>query len=292
MMEYKLKRDYQLNPLQILPRENHGGIIREKPYKEDLESLLSNYSLSELSKYFNVNEKTIRKWKKYFGIKTNWKSIRNHARDTYKEVNGEDLYIHNQQKSRKTKSIVYGDETYNNRNKSKLTCLEKYGKEHYLQSQQYKDLYKNKEWYKTIRKKIDATKKINKSFTESKEELEIYNCLKSIFSDVIRQYKSENYPFLCDFYIPSIDTYIEYQGYWMHGKEPYINSIQQKEIVEKWKIKNTPQYLRAIRYWTVMDVEKRNIALKNKLNYLEFFNKEQFYIWFNKVMHEHNLGIV
>jgi len=29
------------------------------------------------------------------------------------------------------------------------------------------------------------------------------------YSEVIRQYRSEKYPFFCDFYIPCLDLYIE-----------------------------------------------------------------------------------
>ena len=39
--------------------------------------------------------------------------------------------------------------------------------------------------------------------------------------DIIRQYNSERYPFSCDFYIKSLDVFIEYQGFWSHNVHPY-----------------------------------------------------------------------
>ena len=92
---------------------------------------------------------------------------------------------------------------------------------------------------------------------------------------------SEEYPFPCDFYIPSIDTYIEYQGFWTHGKEPYIGSEEQKNVLNLWKNKNSTQYKRAIKTWTIEDIKKREIAIQNNLNWLEFFNMNQFMHWFN-----------
>ena len=284
MIEFNLKRNYKDNPLKLVPREKFGGLILEKPYKEDLEYLISlSLSLKELSEYFNVNEKTVRKWKKFYNIKTNWVGIRNNARKTYKNINNIDLYDHNKIKSKTTKLKKYNDENYNNRNKAKQKCLEKYGVEYFLQSKKYKDLYKDKDWYKQIRTKIDNTKRNNKSFTNSKEETEIYEILKTKFLDVKRQYKNDLYPYSCDFYIPSIDTYIEYQGYWMHGKEPYIGTEEQQDIIKKWKEKGTSQYLRAVKYWSEDDVKKRNDAKVNNIKLLEFFNRDQFKKWFNKI---------
>lgn len=36
-------------------------------------------------------------------------------------------------------------------------------------------------------------------------------------NDILRQYKSEEYPFACDFYIKSRNIYIECNYCWTHG---------------------------------------------------------------------------
>lgn len=125
------------------------------------------------------------------------------------------------------------------------------------------------------------TKKKNNSFGKSKEEEQIYNLLCQKYNDVKRQFKSDKYPFPCDFYILSEDLYIEYQGFWMHGKEPYIDSQEQKDKVKLWESKESIQYKRAIDTWTRRDVLKRETVKNNNLNWLEFFNMNQFMHWFN-----------
>ena len=68
----------------------------------------------------------------------------------------------------------------------------------------------------------------------------------------------------------------------MHGKEPYIGSDNQKEIIKLWESKNTEQYRRAIDTWVNKDTLKRQIAKENNLNYLEFFNISDFLNWYNQ----------
>lgn len=123
------------------------------------------------------------------------------------------------------------------------------------------------------------TKRNNKTFNSSKVEEKIYKLLCQKYSDVKRQYKSNLYPFACDFYIPEIDTYIEYQGFWTHGREPYIGNEKQQEKLKFWESKNTPQYIKAIDDWTVRDVLKRETAKQNNLNWFEFFTMDEFMEW-------------
>ena len=86
--------------------------------------------------------------------------------------------------------------------------------------------------------------------------------------------------------------YIEYQGTWMHGKEPFdkTNKKHQK-IINEWKKKAQEinfkgnfkkSFLWAIEVWTKRDPLKRVIAKENNLNWIEFFNIDQFNNWFDK----------
>ena len=117
------------------------------------------------------------------------------------------------------------------------------------------------------------TKIKNNSFGKSKQEDTIYEKIKEVYPNVIRQYKDKiRYPYNCDFYIPEIDLFIEYQGYYTHGKHPFnINNENDKELMEKYITKygnNDQKYT----IWCVKDVEKRNTAKNNNLNYIELFN--------------------
>ena len=139
----------------------------------------------------------------------------------------------------------------------------------------YDQLCKNRSIFmnsKEFKNKQYDTKKHNNSFNTSKPEDESYAILKEYYPDVIIQYKDTRYPFACDFYIPSLDLFIECNYHWTHGGKPYEGTEDDKQIVEKWKAKNTKFYDNAIQTWTVRDVNKRSIAKQNKLNYIEVWN--------------------
>ena len=163
--------------------------------------------------------------------------------------------------------------------KVKKSFLEHYGVPHYFQS----DIRKEKS--KLIIEKQLQTKIKNNSFNVSKPEIEIQSYLKKKFPDVIYQYKDkERYPFLCDFYIPSKDLFIEYQGFCSHGGHPF-DSANKEDLEKLEKLKSLAStnniYRNMLIVWTVKDPAKRKIAKENKLNYLEFFNMNQFLEWFD-----------
>ena len=163
-------------------------------------------------------------------------------------------------------------------NKRKNTCLQKYGVDHPWKSKEVR----NKINYVLLKEHEIETKKKNHTFNTSILESESYSLLKEKYSDVQYQYKSKVYPFYCDFYIPSLDLYIECNYHWTHGSKPYEGTEEDKLIVEQWKQKNTLFYNNAINCWTVRDVKKRQIAKDNNLNYIEFWNIEELKSWLNK----------
>ena len=90
----------------------------------------------------------------------------------------------------------------------------------------------------------------------------------------ISQYRSDDYPFACDFYLPDKDLYIEINAHWTHGGHPFDSTNKDDLLlIEQWKLKNTKFYDNAIETWTVRDVLKRETAKNNKLNYLEVFTE-------------------
>lgn len=130
--------------------------------------------------------------------------------------------------------------------------------------------------------KIIETKRKNNTFNISIPEKVIYNKLKILYKDIIYQWIYPNSKLIADFYIPSKNLIIEYQGSWIHGKHPFINSKEDIKIINKWKKKNTKYYNKAIYCWTKRDPLKRKIAKENNINYLEFFNEKEFNIWFQQ----------
>ncbi len=83
---------------------------------------------------------------------------------------------------------------------------------------------------------------------------------------------SEKYPYKCDFYIKSLDVYVELNAHWTHGGHAFDKN--DKNDIEKakfWKSKDSKFYDIAFMVWTAKDVEKRNLAKEKKLNYIELF---------------------
>lgn len=177
------------------------------------------------------------------------------------------------EKIENTKLQKYGNKNFNNRDKAKQTCLEKYGVSSWTKTDMFKQQMTNCNEQR-IQKQY-KTKKDNNSFIFSKTELKVYELLKTKFSIVERQYKSEKYPFKCDFYIPSEDLYIEYNGIWTHGKHPF-NSADNDDLkqLEKLKLKaqTSDYYKSAINTWTITDPLKRQTAKNNNLNFIELWN--------------------
>ena len=267
----------------------------ESPLQNDVFLKKKNRTCLEKYGYENVCKSSVikNKWKQTlmdnYGVDSPLKSeeIMNKKIKTCLEKYGCKNPLQNNEvydKLKKTNLKKYGYEisilNEDVKNKKLKTNLKKYGCENPLQNE-------------VIKKKQLQTMLNNKTINISKTEDDIYNLLVKIFKTVNRQYVSDIYPFPCDFYIPKIDLYIEYNGHWTHGKEPYIGTDEQIEKVKLWESKSNDcqqdyrhnQYKRAIDTWTKRDVLKRTIANNNDLNYLEFFNKDEFNKWFETINH-------
>ena len=170
----------------------------------------------------------------------------------------------------------------------KITSLEHWGTECPLNSSLFREQQFSKTGYyypsqnPIIKQKMYVGKRKAMMGGMSKMEKRLYDILRDELGyEFETHYKTDLYPFACDVYIPSLDLYIEYQGWQGHGTHPYDkNSSEDNEILEKSKIneeivlsKNkTSQYSGMIYTWTVSDPLKRETAKKNGLKYLEIFS--------------------
>lgn len=162
------------------------------------------------------------------------------------------------------------------------TQLKKYGVTNYTQSKEYQNIVKQ------VQEKRYATMKEHNSFNYSEPEEQVYKELINKFGkqDIIRQYKSEKYPYKSDFYIKSLSLYIECHFNWTHGTEPFDEkSIEHQEKVAQLieDSKKSKYYSKALYVWTVLDVAKLRCFKENKLSYKIFYNINQFYNWYNKI---------
>lgn len=182
------------------------------------------------------------------------------------------------EKEKETCLKKYGVTSYTKtdeyKEKTKNTFIHKYGVTHNTKSREWKEKwYSNKEWVNNRNNSILQTMLKNNSFKQSKTENILLEYLKSEYPDVIYQHKDiERYPFKCDFYIPSLDLFIEYNGYWTHGSHPF-DPLSEKDInkLKNWQKKENKQYKIAIKVWTKTDPLKREIAKKNNLNFIELW---------------------
>lgn len=124
--------------------------------------------------------------------------------------------------------------------------------------------------------KCNATKRKNKSFNISKQEEKCYHMLHFIYPHLMRQYRSIEYPFACDFYDPDSNTYFEFNGSWTHCGH-WFDPTNKDDIreLERMKSKHSQYYDNAIETWTIRDVNKRNTAMKNNLKYVVFWNLDE-----------------
>lgn len=266
---------------------------------------MEKYGVENLATLPEIQEKARQtKLKKYGRDNVGQFGTKEHN-DSIKEKYGVDHISQNEEiknKIKQTNLKRYGVENVfqlvENQEKSKQAIIDKYGVKSASCVPEIAEKMKEgrKRWrespeYPEKRKLMTEhsweTRKRNGTCNTSKTENKIFELLKQKFTDVKRQYKSTLYPFRCDFYIPEKNLYIEYQGYWSHGKQPFNESNNEHlNILHTWekrmRTKDT-SYANAIEVWTIRDPLKRQTAKENNLNWLEFFTLKQFMEWYNNL---------
>lgn len=240
--------------------------------KSKIGMFLSHCNVSCANSDPNVyNKQNNTKLQKY-GSKNNYQKIQSTVFKKYNVIN-----IFNLQEVRNNNiKIITSKESIDKR---KNTCLLKYNVDSYTKTKEFWNKYDK---VKAKEKEI-KTKKKNGTLNTSKPEKESFKLLKEKYPDVQYQYKSKEYPFVCDFYIPKLNLYIECNYHWTHGGHPYdSNNINDYNTLKLWESKNSKFYRNAIITWTCRDVNKRNVAIQNNLNYIEFWNINELKDWLHK----------
>lgn len=267
---------------------NHYGV--DNPAKTDFvkkkmrETNLKKYGFNCSSKSEIVKEKIKQTCLKRYGVEYTGQieEAKEKSKKTCLEKYGSEYYIGS--KDRLEKTIEFSKQNYNVdwftksekiKNKAKETMLRRYGVEYSMQ------IPKNKEYMSYLMSSYEMqerrynTMKRNHTFNSSSTEEEFFLYIKSRFPKVIRQYKDKNrYPYFCDFYIPELDYFIELQGYYTHGKHPFDpNSNEDLQLIEYYK-KKYGEDCQSITIWSIKDVEKRDCAKRNHLNFKEVWSLE------------------
>lgn len=267
---------------------NNYGV--DNPAKTDFvkrkmrETNLRKYGFNCSSKSEIVKEKTKQTCLKRYGVEYagQIEEAKEKSKKTCLEKYGSEYYIGSKDCLEKT--IEFSKQNYNVdwftkseeiKNKAKKTMLRRYGVEYSMQ------IPKNKEYMSYLMSSYEMqerrynTMKRNHTFNSSSTEEELFLYIKSRFPTVVRQYKDKNrYPYFCDFYIPELDYFIELQGYYTHGKHPFNpNSNEDLQLIEYYK-KKYGEDCQPITIWSIKDVEKRDCAKRNHLNFKEVWSLE------------------
>lgn len=141
--------------------------------------------------------------------------------------------------------------------------MELYGAEYYAQSEEYK-LRKPE-----IIKRTYDTLKTNGTYKTSTTEK-----LLADISNFDPQYYDDRYPYLCDFYDKNTNAFIEINASWVHGRHWFGSGENDSDYLDymKQRAGDSRYYASAIDVWTQSDVEKRECARKNNLNYITFWD--------------------
>lgn len=207
---------------------------------------------------------------KRYGVKYSWESaaLRGKAQATMRERYGSTCYVQSDEYKERLDSIM---------DKVRQTNMSRYGTPVYTQSEDYKQKVDG------IQSRIIATKLQKGVLNTSSVEEHIKG-----FDDFDSQYnKDARYPYMCDFYDKDRDLFIEVNASWTHGYHWY-DAEKDAFICKKWvaKSKKSEYYANALEVFTKRDVEKRECARKNNLNYVTLWDSDGMDadLWFSMGM--------
>jgi len=200
--------------------------------------------------------------------------------------------------------------------KAVITNLQKYGVSNVMQSDDIKGKIISPFANEELRQKIIDEKarvryeefKIamntdfkNFKFDSNAEKLVFFKLISKFGKhDVYYQYGlhpyDKRYPFNCDFYIKSLDLFIELNSHYSHYNHWFdennnVDILRRKNLLDSGKKHNVD----AVKTWCETDLKKRSCAKFNNLNYLVFWDGSQtklkngciinnltdFYKWFD-----------
>ena len=220
----KAHENFWINKIGLKHPWCKGSEIAEK----NKQILLERYGVDNVMKSKKFRDKRDNTMIKKYGVKTPFESLELKEK-IYKsmiEKYGVKSPLQSEkikEKVRQTNIKKYGvDNIFKSKEfqeKAKETLLKKYGVDNILKLPEIVEYSHSKE----VLEKIANTKRKHHTFNTSKPEETLYKILIDLYGidNIKRQYKTELYPWHCDFYITSINTYIEVQGYFTHGKHPF-----------------------------------------------------------------------
>ena len=288
---YRIKHNIEIRP--VCPICGNNVLFNKKGYfsttcsKECTNKLRKQHIDETLIKLYGTTtynniEKTKKSCLEKYGVENvaQDNNVKNKIKETCLEKYGVEYITQSNTFKQKTKETClekYGVESpllsVDIQEKIKQTNISRYGVEVACNNSEIRKKIINTFKSETSQQKRNNTLSKNNTWNTSSIELLIKQFLLDNNINFIYQYKSDVYPFNCDFYFPDNDLYLEIQGSWTHGGHPYNeNDINDIKLANIWKTSNSKYYNNAYQTWVIRDVTKRNIAKQNKLNYHEIFS--------------------
>lgn len=156
--------------------------------------------------------------------------------------------------------------------KQRATNLKKFGAEYYIQSEEgrkrFEETWNSEEFKNSIAERM--RKSTHSRYKNTAGERLIYQALCLIFpkESIVQQYRSSEYPFICDFYLKGQDVYIEYQGSQYHQNHMYTGSREDIQIIEEYKKRNLEFGTSVEENWKTKDLHKRDVCIQNNVKML------------------------
>lgn len=142
----------------------------------------------------------------------------------------------------------------------------------------------------TPKERMLISKREKGTLNSSSYEEIFHEKIKEKHNDVERNYdKDKRYPFLCDFYIPEEDLFIELNLHWTHGSH-WFDPKNDNDILKlkSWleKSKFSDYYKNAVKIWTERDPLKHKVALDNGIKYVVLWTEKEAEMWLNNFLHK------
>lgn len=219
-----------------------------------------NHSMANCRKHFNISENIFRRIIELGAFEDPKQHYEN-----MKPLIFDDEYRHNHSIALK------GKNTWSKGRKLSEEHIRKVKESHAKRTPEDRVLSKEKEWRTRVK---NGTNKHHKT----KDEIKAQEILQKYFNvdDIYYNYfDRKRYPFKCDFYIKSVDLFIEVNAYPSHGGRPYLNTDEDQLKISLWESKlsgGKKQYQNWIYTWTDLDVRKLNCAKENNLNFIVIYD--------------------
>lgn len=125
-------------------------------------------------------------------------------------------------------------------------------------------------------------------YNSSKDELYIFDKLKEKYPNVIMSYTDDrfvspetNRHWQADFYDPDSDTLFNYGKHIRHGRSKFNPNDPNHKKDVKWLESMPGDFYEKIRHtWTELDPLKREVAKQQGIDFIEWFNLDEFNTWF------------